>query len=120
MGCIAVIHIGKSQNEREQDAMIDGIYEISIDTPLANRPGRAELHSNGDTVTGVIDAPVIGEQSIEGKLDSENSFTAEGSFPLFLFGVIEYTLKCAVNGDDIAITILSSKGNFNFTGTRVQ
>jgi hypothetical protein len=39
---------------------------------------------------------------------------------LFLFGVIEYTLKCAVNGDDIDITILSSKGNFNFTGTRVQ
>ena len=120
MDCIAEIHIGKSQNEREQDAMIDGIYEISIDTPLANRPGRAELHSSGDTVTGVIDAPVIGEQSIEGKLDSENSFTAEGSFPLFLFGVIEYTLKCAVNGDDIDITILSSKGNFNFTGTRVQ
>jgi hypothetical protein len=100
--------------------MIDGTYEINIDVPLVDKHGRAELHSDGNTVTGVIDAPVIGEQSIEGTLDSENSFTCTGSFMLFLFGVIEYELHCEVNGDDISIVITSSKGDFKFAGARVK
>ena len=97
--------------------MIDGMYNIEVDTLLGRRPGTVEMRTEGDTVFVDIDAPVIGEQHVEAKTEGD-SFTAEGSFRVFLLGEITYTLHCEVKGDDLNIHIDSSKGVFELIGKR--
>ncbi|MBQ9000327.1 MAG: hypothetical protein IJ087_00540 [Eggerthellaceae bacterium] len=100
--------------------MIDGTYDIKI-TNLAGRPtGTVELRSDGGKVFAEIAAPVIGRQHVKGRLEDEDSFSAQGSFWLLLFGKIRYKLRCKVDGDSLRIAIRSTRGNFNFTGHRVD
>lgn len=98
--------------------MIDGSYSIQIDTPFGRKPGSVTLRTEGDTVLADIDAPVIGKQTTEGKVDGD-TFTAEGTFKLKLVGKVTYSLRGEVTGDDLHIAINSSKGHFDLSGVRV-
>lgn len=98
--------------------MIDGTYRIEIDTPLGRKPGTVALRADGDKALGDIDAPLIGKQSVEGKLEDENTFSAQGAFKLKLVGKVAYTLKGEVTGDTLRVFIESSKGNFELEGSR--
>ena len=97
--------------------MVDGTYTIHIDTPFGKKPGTVNLRTQGDTVFADIDAPVIGKQSTEGKVDGD-TFTAEGTFKLRLVGKVTYSLRGEVSGDDLNIVIDSSKGNYELSGVR--
>ncbi len=97
--------------------MIDGTYNMMVNTPLGPQPATATLRSNGDTYTGDIDAPVIGEQHIEGPV-KDDVFTAEGSFELLLIGEIVYKLTGKLEGDKLHITIDSNKVSLELEGTR--
>ena len=100
--------------------MIDGTYEFEIDTPLGSKPGTAEISEDGGKVTGKIDAPVIGKQSIDGTLEGENAFIAQGKLKVLLMGKIDYTLHGVVDGDSLRIAATTSKGDFELVGTRVS
>ena len=100
--------------------MIDGTYEIQIDSPMGRKPGSIALRTDGDTAIGEIDAPVIGKQRVEGQLEGENGFRAQGTFKLLFVGKIEYTLHGEVDGDVLNIAIKSSKGDFDIAGNRVR
>lgn len=97
--------------------MIDGTYTIQVDTPFGKKPGKVVLRTEGDVVHADIDAPVVGRQQAEGKVDGD-TFTAKGTFKIMLMGKIAYSLRGEVKGDDISIVIDSSKGQFNLTGVR--
>ena len=99
-------------------AIIDGTYKIQIDTPLGSKPGTVTLQAAGDTVLADIDAPIVGKQRTEGRLEGDE-FTAEGTFKLKLVGKVSYSLRGTVVGDDLTISIDSSKGQFTLAGTRV-
>lgn len=98
--------------------MIDGTYAIEADTPLGHKSGTVTLTTSGDVAHAEIDAPILGKQQVEGKLEGDG-FSAEGTFKLGFFGTIDYTLKCVVEGDKLDIDIDSSKGAFKFSGARV-
>ena len=100
--------------------MIDGTYEIEIDAPLGRKSGTVVLRTDGNTVIGDIDAPVIGKQHVEGGLEGENAFSAQGAFKLMLVGKIEYTLRGEVQGDVLTIVVKSNKGDFELSGNRVN
>jgi len=97
--------------------MIDGNYNIAVSLPGGNKPGSVELRTEGNVVYANIDAPVVGRQTLEGKVDG-NTFTAEGSFRMFLLGKVKYVLNGEVSGDDLTISIESNKGELSLTGVR--
>ena len=100
--------------------MIDGTYTLAIDTPFGRKPGTAELRTVGDKVQGVIDAPMVGKQRLEGRAEGEDAFSAAGTLKIMLMGKVTYDLRGKVEGDSIRITIQSSKGDFELEGTRVR
>ena len=100
--------------------MVDGTYKIEIDTPFGRKPGTVTLQSDGDKVLADIDAPMIGQQHAAGELVGENEFAAQGTFKIKLIGKVDYSLHGNVVGDDIHVSIESSKGNFELDGRRVQ
>ena len=99
--------------------MIDGTYEFEIDTPMGRQSGRIGLRAEGDRAIADLDAPIIGKQHVEGQLEGDNGFSAQGSFSVFLMGTIDYTLSGSVDGDVLHASIKSSKADFDIDGHRV-
>lgn len=98
--------------------MIDGTYSIDIDTIIGNPQGEAVIRTEGETAHINIDVPVLGKQKAKGKVEGDDTITAQGSFVKFLLGKVKYNLRATVDGDTIFIAIKSNKGDFEFTGTR--
>ena len=97
--------------------MIDGTYNIEVDTPFGRKSGKVVLRSEGDTAIGEIDAPIVGKQHVEGRLEGD-TFSTEGEFKIKLVGKVNYSLKGEVVGDDLRISIDSNKGSFELKGSR--
>ena len=98
--------------------MIDGTYKIAVDVPFGRKEGTVVLRTEGDTVIADIDAPVIGQQRVEGHAEGD-TFSAQGTGKLRIVGRIEYSLTGSVTGDDLHIDIDSSKGQFALDGVRI-
>ena len=99
--------------------MIDGTYEIAIDTRMGSKVVTVAAHTEGDTVVGEINAPIVGKQRIVGRVEGEDAFSAQGTIRLMLVGKIDYALHGQVTGNLLRATVKSSKGDFELTGTRV-
>ena len=97
--------------------MIDGTYKIEFDVPFGRKDGTLVLRTEGDTVYADIDAPIVGKNSLEGKVEGD-TFTAEGSGKIKLVGKINYTLQGEVVEDSLHVSIQSNKGNFELDGVR--
>ncbi|MBQ9068936.1 MAG: hypothetical protein IJ131_07745 [Eggerthellaceae bacterium] len=100
--------------------MVDGTYEIKVDTSAGTNPGTVKLRTVGKKVQCEIDAPVVGKQRIDARIESENSFSAQGTFRLMLVVKVEYALHGSVEGDTLHVAITSSKGDLNLVGNRVR
>lgn len=97
--------------------MIDGTYNIQIDTPLGRKQGKVVMRSEGSKAIADIDAPFVGKQRVEGRADGD-TFTAEGEFKVKLVGKVRFSLTGVVEGDDVKIHIDSSKGEIELAGKR--
>lgn len=97
--------------------MIDGTYKIKVDVPFGRKDGTIVLHSKGDVMTADIDAPIVGEQHVEGRAEGD-TFTAQGSGKIKIMGRIDYTLRGEVVGDKLHIIIESNQGQFSLEGVR--
>ena len=84
--------------------MIDGTYQVEIDAPLGRKTGLVVIRTDGGAAIADIDAPFIGKQ---------------GTFKLKLVGKVSYALDGQVIGDELHISIDSSKGSFELTGARI-
>lgn len=98
--------------------MIDGKYSVELDTPLGRKKGTVGMRTQGDAFFAVIDAPLIKNQQVEGRVDGD-AFTAEGAIKLKLVGKLDYKLNGEVAGDDLHIRLDTSKGAFEVTGKRI-
>ena len=98
--------------------MIDGTYNVEVDSPLGRKQGKVALRVEGDKVLADIDAPVIGKKKVEGTREGESGFSAQGSFKVLLAGKVEYTLRGQVEGDELRATVDTNKGAFELTGSR--
>ena len=97
--------------------MIDGTYNIEVDTPFGRKQGTVAIRTEGDVAIADIDAPVVGKQHVEGRAEGDR-FTSEGEFKIKLVGKVTYSLQGEVVGDDLNISIDSSKGSFQLAGKR--
>ena len=98
--------------------MLDGTYKIEVDVLFGRKDGSVSLKTDGDIVYIDIDAPVIGRQKIQGKVQGE-SFTAEGSKMVFLVGRIDYEIKGTVSGDNLHVEIKSNRADLELDGVRI-
>ncbi len=98
--------------------MLDGAYQMAIDTPLGRKPGLVVIRTDGNVGTAEIDAPLVGKQRLEAHVEGD-SFTAEGTFKMKLVGKLTYALAGQVEGDVLRVSIVSSKGTFELTGKRI-
>ncbi len=96
---------------------VDGTYNIELETPMGNRPGKLTLKTEGGSLSGSI-VTEQGEQSFEGGTTSGDDI----AFPIQLntaMGSFNLKFKGTVSGDAISGQIdTGSFGSFPFKGTR--
>ena len=99
--------------------MIDGLFDISVDTPKLHRRGTVSLKSDGDAIIGVLS---VGEDLKDARFEGtcagkEFSFEGSGEFPAV--GQIDYVAKGSIWGNSLDIDIQSSVGKITVFGTRL-
>ena len=99
--------------------MIDGLYDIAVDTPKLHRRGMLTLKSNEDKIAAILS---VGEDlkderfagTCEGK---EFVFEGSGAFPSV--GQIDYVAKGSIWGNSIDIKCETSAGIITMFGTQI-
>ena len=96
---------------------VDGTYNIELETPMGNRPGKLTLKADGGSLSGSM-VTEQGEQSFEGGTTSGDDF----SFPIQLntaMGSFNLTFKGTTSGDAISGQVdTGTYGSFPFKGIR--
>ena len=99
--------------------MIDGLYDIAVDTPKLHRRGTLALKSEESAIIGVLN---VGEDlkderfagTCEGK---EFTFEGAGEFPSV--GQVDYVAKGSIWGNSIDIKCETSAGVITMFGTQI-
>lgn len=97
---------------------VDGTYNIEVQTPMGNRPGKLTLKADGDSLSGSYDGGMGGEQAFSGGTvtGDEATWSISVSGPM---GQMKLDFKVKVTGDDISGQVqLGSFGTGNITGKR--
>lgn len=79
---------------------IDGIYNITIHTPMGDQKAKLNLKTDGDTLTGTSESEMTGVSEIlEGKVNgNELTWKENVNTPM---GPLELSLKVTIDGDTI-------------------
>ena len=99
--------------------MIDGLYDIAVDTPKLHRRGMLTLKSGEGKIAAILS---VGEDlkderfagTCEGK---EFTFTGAGEFPSV--GQIDYVAKGSIWGNSIDVKCETSVGVITMFGTQI-
>ena len=99
--------------------MIDGTFDISVDTPKLHRRGTISLKSEGDTVAAVLNVGEdLRDEHFEGTC-SGKEFTFEGAGDYPGVGQIDYKAKGSIWGNSLDLDVESSAGKITIFGTRI-
>ena len=99
--------------------MIDGLYDISVDTPKLHRRGTISLKSDNGSIGAVLN---VGEDLKDARFDgtcTDKEFTFEGSGEFPEIGQIDYVAKGSVWGNTLDISVESSAGKITMFGTQL-
>ena len=99
--------------------MIDGTFDISVDTPKLHRRGAGSLKSEEDAIVGILN---VGEDLHDARFEgtcSGKEFAFEGSGEFPEVGQIDYKAKGSIWGNSLDIDIESSVGKITIFGTRI-
>ena len=99
--------------------MIDGLYDISVDTPKLHRRGTVSLKSDQGSIVGILNVGEdLRDERFEGTCeDKEFTFEGSGEFPSV--GQIDYVAKGSVWGNSLDIAVESSAGKITMFGTQL-
>ena len=97
--------------------MVDGRWELAVDTPMGRRFLQADLRASGSEVFGTISGELNNDVQItDGKIDGKDvSFSAFLNTPA---GATNISAKLRVSDDAMTGTVSTSFGTFNMTGTK--
>ncbi len=96
---------------------VDGIYEISLKTPMGNQKGKLDLKAEGTVLTGTAQVMGASVPLENGKVDGDAfEFQVEANTPM---GKIKITMKMKVDGDALSGEATTPFGPAPVTGTRV-
>lgn len=96
---------------------VDGTWNLTLSTPMGDRPATAELKADGDTLTGAMVATQGRQEFEEGSVDgNEVTWTATVSGAM---GEMKLEFAGTVEGDSMSGSVqFGSFGSGTFTGTR--
>lgn len=94
--------------------MIDGTFEITAETPMGPKTGTAVLHTEGETLTGIMSALGL-ELAIENGRVQDDSFTFGGKVDTFA-GPVVFTCGGRVKEAHIEGIVNAAGRTFAFTG----
>lgn len=96
---------------------VDGTWNITLKTPMGDRPVTVTLNTDGNELSGTFAAPQ-GDQPFEGGTASGNEATWSTMFNGAM-GEMKLDFVGAVDGDTIDGTVqFGAFGSGTFTGTR--
>ena len=99
--------------------MIDGTFDVAIDTPKLHRRGTLTLQSNGDAIAARLTAGSLDDATFVGTC-ADKEFTFEGSGEYGMLGQIDFTAKGEVWGNSIDVKAETSAGIVTIFGTRLS
>jgi hypothetical protein len=97
---------------------VDGTYNIEVQTPMGNQPGKLTLTTDGNSLSGSFNTSMAGEQAFSGGTvtGDEATWSISVSGPM---GQMKLDFKVKVDGDNISGQVqLGSFGTGNITGKR--
>ena len=98
--------------------MIDGLYDIAVDTPKLHRRGTLTLKSNEGNIAGILNVGDLQDARFAGTCEGkEFAFEGSGEFPSV--GQIDYTAKGSVWGKSIDIKCETNVGVITIFGTQI-
>lgn len=99
--------------------MIEGLYDIAVDTPKRHRRGTLTLVSSGDAIEARMSVGDLEDARFAGTCaDKEFTFTGSGDFPGL--GQIDYEVTGSAWGNSLTATCASSAGKIEIFGTRLS
>ena len=98
--------------------MIEGTYELTLNTPMGNIPCKIVLWMEKGKLSGSME--MMGSKSIfyDGKVE-ENKCIFSGQFNTPM-GNINYNILGIVEGDELSIFAETNKGRFKLEGRRTK
>ena len=98
--------------------MIDGLYDVAIDTPKLHRRGTLALKSAGNSIAAVLNVGDLKDLRFTGTCeDREFAFTGAGEFGMV--GEVNYEAKGNVWGNSIDVKCETSAGVITMFGTQI-
>lgn len=97
--------------------MIDGIYDIYLDTIIGKKKGIATFKSSGQQVTCILNFDGKDFLTLTGKYEKDNLCKFEGNADTIV-GKVEYKVECTFAHDNLVAKIDTNKGNLKLTGNK--
>ncbi len=98
--------------------MIDGLYDVAIDTPKIHKRGTLSLKSNEGKIAGILNAGELKDARFAGTCEDKD-FTFEGSGEFPSVGQIDYVAKGNVWGNSLDVKIETNAGVITIFGTQI-
>ena len=98
--------------------MIDGLYDIAVDTPKLHRRGTLTLRSNEGKIAGILNVGDLEDARFAGTCEGKE-FTFEGSGEFPSVGQIDYVAKGSIWGNSIDVKCETSAGVITMFGTQI-
>lgn len=98
--------------------MDDGIYQISLETPMGKMQGNLFLETKEGSVSGYIEA-MGGKNYFQGGNYFNHRYEFEGKISYFL-GSISYQAKVQIQGKNLIADVVSNFGNFKINGNKIE
>lgn len=95
---------------------MDGVYVSKIKTPMGEIQGKLTLRTQGNSLSGVIEALGMKSEFQDGMVKG-NQCQFSGTIKTMM-GNIEYQAAGVVNGKQMKVTAKTNMGNFEFVGER--
>ena len=99
--------------------MIQGTFDISIDTMKYHRRGTVALNSSGGTIAAELKASDLEPMYFEGTCE-DKEFTIRGEGEFGMLGHVEFTAEGSVWGNSIDIKCETNVGPITMFGTRIS
>ncbi len=101
--------------------MVDGIYNVTVKTPIGVNRGSLKLETtaDGERVKASLSLIGMGNLYSNGALRGDDEFTMQGNMRMFTFGHFAYNVKGNVEGRKLRAIAETTRGTFSIQGTRI-
>lgn len=99
--------------------MIEGLFDVAVETPKYHKRGTLALKSTGDTIDALLKLSDVDDIALSGTC-ADKEFAFEGSGEFGRLGKIDYQATGEVWGNSVEAKCETSAGKIELFGTRLS